>query len=236
MSERRVSIIPSPKGNIKAIDLPFKIVKEDWNVYELEDGTVLRAKLVAVKISRGIDPQTGDTFYTDSGEPLYNIRHQLLITAEVPEKLLKSSRISEEGAVLESDIVCQEVETIQTNIPPHELTKPIGVSQIERSTYLPLRSLNTTPLNNISISETKETSVIQRIKQEEQIFEMMKQDLLSDPKYKGNYIAMFEGRIIAFDQNERDLLKKIYQKHGYVPVYVQKVEDMKVEEIPSPFL
>lgn len=137
---------------------------------------------------------------------------------------------------MENNIVCQEAESIQANIPFLELTNLKVSSQIERNTYFPLGCLNIVPLNNVSISETREKLVIQRIRQEEQIFEMMKQDLLNNPKYKGNYIAMFEGRIIDVDQDERGLLKRIYQKYGYVPVYIQKVEDMKVEEIPSPFL
>ena len=81
--------IPSPKGVIKAKELEFKTKSEEWNIYELEDGTILRAKLVAIKIARGIDPETGDIFYLDSGEPIYNIRNTIVVTASVPEKLLK---------------------------------------------------------------------------------------------------------------------------------------------------
>lgn len=82
--------IPSPKGIIKAKDLKFKTVREDWNIYELEDGTILRAKLVATKISRGLDPETGDIYYVEGrGEPIYNIRHTVVVSAEVSTELLK---------------------------------------------------------------------------------------------------------------------------------------------------
>lgn len=86
--------LPGPKGEfIRAKNLKFKVIKEDWNEYELEDGTILRAKLVAVKMVRGIDPKTGDILYLeDRGEPLYNIRHQVVVTAEVPKSLLKEPK------------------------------------------------------------------------------------------------------------------------------------------------
>jgi len=87
------SYIPSPKGLIRGKDLKFKTIREDWNIYELEDGTILRAKLVASKISRGIDPETGDIFYLeDRGEPLYNIRHTVIVVAEVPKELMKEPK------------------------------------------------------------------------------------------------------------------------------------------------
>ena len=84
--------VPSPKGPIKAKDLKFKTIEEAWNVYKLEDGTVLRARLVVTKISRGIDPETEDIYYLDSGEPLYNIRHSTVVGSDVPPDLLKKPK------------------------------------------------------------------------------------------------------------------------------------------------
>ena len=83
------SIIPSPIGNVRAKDLKFEIVKEDWNIYKLEDGTTLRIKIAAGKISRGIDPKTEQILYTPEGEPYYNIKYQTVIIADVPKNLLK---------------------------------------------------------------------------------------------------------------------------------------------------
>lgn len=37
------------------IDVKFDVTKEVWNVYRLNDGTVLRTKLVLIKIVRGLD-------------------------------------------------------------------------------------------------------------------------------------------------------------------------------------
>lgn len=80
---------PSVAGGIVyARDLSYKTVKEDWNVYELEDGAVLKVKVAAIKISRGEHPETGEIVPTKDGEPLYNIRYQVIVGAEVPEGLL----------------------------------------------------------------------------------------------------------------------------------------------------
>jgi hypothetical protein len=83
------SIIPSPVGNVHAKDMKFEVVKEDWNVYKLEDGTTLRVKIVAVKIVRAIDPKTQEILYTPENEPYYHIKYQALIVADVPKNLLK---------------------------------------------------------------------------------------------------------------------------------------------------
>lgn len=82
------SVIPSPIGEIRAKDLKYETVKEDWNIYRLEDGTTLRVKVVAVKIAVGLDPKTGGILYTPEKEPFYNVKYQTLIVPDVPKKLL----------------------------------------------------------------------------------------------------------------------------------------------------
>lgn len=81
--------IPGPQGMIKGKELTFEVEEESWNVYKLEDGTILRVKLIATKIARGLDPETGDIFYLPLGEPMYNIRHTVVVSAQVPNELLK---------------------------------------------------------------------------------------------------------------------------------------------------
>lgn len=84
------SIVPSPIGKVRAKDLKYETVKEDWSIYKLEDGTMVRVKLAVVKITRGIDPTTGGILYTTDGEPYYNIKYQALIVADVSKDLLKA--------------------------------------------------------------------------------------------------------------------------------------------------
>ena len=39
-------------GMMTALDIPFKAVKEDWNIYELEDGTEIKVRFNVAKISK----------------------------------------------------------------------------------------------------------------------------------------------------------------------------------------
>lgn len=87
--DRKISQISTPTGIIKAQDLEYETVKEDWNIYKLEDGTTLKAKIVAGKISRGLADDGKSILYNPDGEPFYNIRYSVSIISEVPEQLLK---------------------------------------------------------------------------------------------------------------------------------------------------
>jgi hypothetical protein len=88
-SRKTVSLIESPIGEIEAEDLEYSTVKEDWNVYDLQDGSRIKVKLSVAKISRGIDPKTGKAYFLPNGEPLYNVRWNVNISAEVPRNILK---------------------------------------------------------------------------------------------------------------------------------------------------
>jgi hypothetical protein len=90
ISERKTySKIPTPIGIIDALDLKFKVINEDWNVYDLEDGTQLRVRINVSKISRGIDPNTGDVFISPNGEPFYNVVANTTMAANVPKEVLE---------------------------------------------------------------------------------------------------------------------------------------------------
>ena len=90
--KRTITLVDSPTGEIEAEDLDFSVVKEDWNSYRLEDGTILKVKLSVAKISRGIDPKTKGAYILPSGEPLYNVRWNTNISAEVPEETFRKLR------------------------------------------------------------------------------------------------------------------------------------------------
>jgi len=71
-----------PNGReIEAADVDFETVKEDWNEYKLEDGTVLKFKTVVSSIIRtaDYDPMTGD--------PVYHVRSTNMLRVKVPEEL-----------------------------------------------------------------------------------------------------------------------------------------------------
>jgi len=77
-------------GQIKALELEFKPLQEIIGQYELSDGTILEARLIALKALRAIDKEAKDKiFRKEDGEPLYNLRFQVAVTAKVKEALLK---------------------------------------------------------------------------------------------------------------------------------------------------
>ena len=88
---KRYVKVPDPRDSrrfVRGIALNFKTIKEDWNVYELEDGTIVRIKLVAQSISYVEDPDTGDIMRSQTGEPIVNVRHQVIVVAEFPEGII----------------------------------------------------------------------------------------------------------------------------------------------------
>lgn len=57
---------------------------ECWNEYKLDDGTILRVKLVVAKVEKSVNkpiPNSG-------GEPLYSIKADTVVDAEVPSEQL----------------------------------------------------------------------------------------------------------------------------------------------------
>jgi len=95
-SERRITRARMPDGTlIKCQDLDFEVECEPWARYKLKDGTILKIKVVVGKISRAIDPKTGEIFRNpETGEPFYNVLHNVLLIAEVPESLMKKPQES----------------------------------------------------------------------------------------------------------------------------------------------
>ncbi len=87
---RSLTRITEPDGNIVfAEDIKFKTIKEDWNVYELDDGSNVRIKIIAQKIAKKLEDDKKTISYNEQGEPIYNVRYSITIVADVAEKLLK---------------------------------------------------------------------------------------------------------------------------------------------------
>jgi len=65
-----------PNGKtVNATQMDFKPVKEDWNVYRLEDGTLIKVKVVASEIYRleSRDPVTGKHNYLVRSENVISV-------------------------------------------------------------------------------------------------------------------------------------------------------------------
>lgn len=87
--KRTYSKIPTPIGVIDALDMNFKVIKEDWNIYDLEDGRQIRARLNVAKISMGIDPKTEKTIIQPNGEPLIRVGGNITIAINTTKELLE---------------------------------------------------------------------------------------------------------------------------------------------------
>ena len=76
---------------IETVEVEFKVIKEDWNEYELADGTRIKMKAVTSIITRAIEEFDSD------GNPLYLVKSSNVIALSVPEKLKKgANKIGEE--------------------------------------------------------------------------------------------------------------------------------------------
>ena len=64
-----------------AIEVGFEPIHEDWNVYELADGTRLRVKTKLARAFQIVD-EAGDPIYGEDGEPEYIVNAGLNVQPE----------------------------------------------------------------------------------------------------------------------------------------------------------
>ena len=58
---------------------------------------------------------------------------------------------------------------------------------------------------------------------------------VGDPNYSDKYVAVVEGKIVDTDRDKIPLAKRVYGKHGYIPMYIGKViETERTLEYTSP--
>jgi hypothetical protein len=74
-----------PDGRvIEGTTMPFQTGGEHWNEYLVDDGTVVRVKLVVKEIIR-LDGE-----YNDQGDPIYTVESTSVSAISVPEELWQS--------------------------------------------------------------------------------------------------------------------------------------------------
>jgi hypothetical protein len=95
--------------------------------------------------------------------------------------------------------------------------------QTERGLDQKSRELNTKPYEETKFLRNK------------RFFDGIKTELLKSSRYCGKFIAVYDGKIVGYDENRVKLAIKVYDKLGYVPVYIGKVDSGKeTVELPSP--
>jgi hypothetical protein len=68
-------------------------------------------------------------------------------------------------------------------------------------------------------------------------YEDMRQSLLSDDHYRDKFVAFVKGMLVDSDLDKVALMNRVYEKYGYITIFVKKVERKEhVFEVPSPEL
>ena len=68
---------------VDATEVDFQIRREDWNEYQLMDGSEMKMKLVVSTIFRI------DSIYDDEGNPVYQIKSTNVAAVKSPDNLRK---------------------------------------------------------------------------------------------------------------------------------------------------
>lgn len=75
--------IPFQGHEVDAIEVTFRPKREDWNEYQLSDGTEIRMRLIVS------DVFTLPGQYDQEGNPIYVIKSQNLVFVKAPDHLKK---------------------------------------------------------------------------------------------------------------------------------------------------
>lgn len=73
--------IPYKDGEVDATEMEFQIRKEDWNEYQLMDGTTIKMKLVVGEIFRVPDE------FDKEGNPTYVVKSNNVLVVRAPDNL-----------------------------------------------------------------------------------------------------------------------------------------------------
>ncbi|MEM2892861.1 MAG: hypothetical protein QW486_01785 [Candidatus Bathyarchaeia archaeon] len=78
---------------------------------------------------------------------------------------------------------------------------------------------------------------ILQVEEEREKFLKIRNKLVQEPSYRGKYVAIFQGKIVGCDDHKGKLAKAVYERYGYVPIYIDMVAigERRVE-VPSPEL
>ena len=102
------------------------------------------------------------------------------------------------------------------------------------------QTINSKEINKEAQKESFEANNVEITKDEfsEYIitFEKIKPSLLENPLYKNKFVAIVKNEVVDSDQDEEKLAKRIYDKLGYIPMYIGYVsEKTRPAKIPSVF-
>jgi hypothetical protein len=71
--------------------------------------------------------------------------------------------------------------------------------------------------------EEKRRKDLEAFERERQTFEHLKPELLHT--HQGQWVAIYQGKVVEAGEDRSQVLDRVYDRFGYVPVYVQQVEE-----------
>lgn len=83
---RKIKIVGPDGKPYDAEYIPVRESHEVWNEYVLDDGTILRAKLVITEVYRF------EELYDSDGNPVYQVKSSNVVTVRPPDSLKKKSQ------------------------------------------------------------------------------------------------------------------------------------------------
>lgn len=86
MEKKTKLSLPGGK-QVEGIEMDFTAKKEEWNEYELSEGSTVRIKLVITNIVKTND-------YDNEGNPIYMVKSTNVVSVSVPQHLKKSLAVS----------------------------------------------------------------------------------------------------------------------------------------------
>lgn len=75
-------------ATVDGVELDFKTIREEWNEYQIGDGSSVRVKLVMTNIVKLKDK------YDATGNPIYLLKSSNVVAATPSEKSKKGSTVS----------------------------------------------------------------------------------------------------------------------------------------------
>ena len=71
--------------------------------------------------------------------------------------------------------------------------------------------------------------------QNKRFFLQIKRNLLKSSRYCGKFVAVYNGKIVSYNEDRVKLAIRVYNSLGYVPVYIGMVDrEKETVELPSP--
>ncbi len=85
--------------------------------------------------------------------------------------------------------------------------------------------------------DAQQLKYILQVDEEREAFLKVRDKLIQDPRYRGRYVAFFQNALVGCDEDKGRLAKSVYEKYGYVPIYIDRVvAGERHVEVPSPEL